>query len=153
MGNVDSYTHAMGTDEESGKLVPKVMVIGGTGGSSGTVSGTRFLVGEVPPQPADGQPGDVYLDKVAGNLYKNDNGVWSKLMSLIGPKGDTGLKGDTGPKGDPGLKGEQGIPGTPGVKGETGEQGPIGPTGPPGPVTLEQYDELVRRIAALETPV
>lgn len=81
-----------------------------------------------------------------------------------GPKGDTGAagpKGDTGatgPKGDPGAKGAKGDPGVagpkgdPGAKGDTGATGPKGDPGADGFGTEAQYNELVARIEALETP-
>lgn len=72
-----------------------------------------------------------------------------------GPKGDTGAagpKGDpgvAGPKGDPGAKGAKGDPG---AKGDTGAAGPKGDPGADGFGTEAQYNELVARIEALETP-
>ena len=63
-----------------------------------------------------------------------------------GPKGDTGA---TGPKGDPGAKGAKGDPG---AKGDTGATGPKGDPGADGFGTEVQYNELVARIEALETP-
>ena len=72
-----------------------------------------------------------------------------------GPKGDTGAtgaKGDpgvAGPKGDPGAKGAKGDPG---AKGDTGATGPKGDPGADGFGTEAQYNELVARIEALETP-
>ena len=81
-----------------------------------------------------------------------------------GPKGDTGAagpKGDpgvAGPKGDPGAKGAKGDPGAagpkgdPGAKGDTGATGPKGDPGADGFGTEAQYNELVARIEALETP-
>ena len=63
-----------------------------------------------------------------------------------GPKGDTGA---TGPKGDPGAKGAKGDPG---AKGDTGATGPKGDPGADGFGTEAQYNELVARIEALETP-
>lgn len=78
-----------------------------------------------------------------------------------GPKGDTGAagpKGDTGatgPKGDPGAKGDPGVAGPkgdPGAKGDTGATGPKGDPGADGFGTEAQYNELVARIEALETP-
>src|SRR5699024_3299369 len=75
-----------------------------------------------------------------------------------GPKGDPGA---TGPKGDPGAKGAKGDPGVagpkgdPGAKGAKGDPGATGPKGDPGVDgfgTEAQYNELVARIEALETP-
>ena len=75
-----------------------------------------------------------------------------------GPKGDTGAagpKGDTGaagPKGDPGVAGPKGDPGAKGAKGDPGAAGPKGDPGADGFGTEAQYNELVARIEALETP-
>ena len=75
-----------------------------------------------------------------------------------GPKGDTGAagpKGDpgvAGPKGDPGVAGPKGDPGAKGAKGDTGAAGPKGDPGADGFGTEAQYNELVARIEALETP-
>ena len=75
-----------------------------------------------------------------------------------GPKGDTGA---AGPKGDPGVAGPKGDTGATGPKGDTGAAGPKGDTGAAGPKgdpgadgfgTEAQYNELVARIEALETP-
>lgn len=75
-----------------------------------------------------------------------------------GPKGDTGAagpKGDpgvAGPKGDPGAKGDKGDTGAAGPKGDPGAAGPKGDPGADGFGTEAQYNELVARIEALETP-
>lgn len=75
-----------------------------------------------------------------------------------GPKGDTGA---AGPKGDPGVAGPKGDPGADGAKGDTGATGPKGDPGAKGAKgdpgadgfgTEVQYNELVARIEALETP-
>ena len=66
-----------------------------------------------------------------------------------GPKGDTGA---AGPKGDPGVAGPKGDPGAKGAKGDTGAAGPKGDPGADGFGTEAQYNELVARIEALETP-
>lgn len=72
-----------------------------------------------------------------------------------GPKGDTGAagpKGDPGAKGDTGATGPKGDPGADGAKGDTGATGPKGDPGADGFGTEVQYNELVARIEALETP-
>lgn len=63
-----------------------------------------------------------------------------------------------------GDKGDQGEPGTPGVDGAQGEQGPEGPQGPKGDKgdtgaagaagfgTEAQYNDIIARLEALETP-
>lgn len=53
------------------------------------------------------------------------------------------VAGEKGPKGDPGAKGAKGDPGAAGPKGDPGADG-FG--------TEAQYNELVARIEALETP-
>lgn len=75
-----------------------------------------------------------------------------------GPKGDTGAKGakgDTGAKGDKGDTGAKGDKGDTGAKGDKGDPGAKGAKGDPGADgfgTEEQYNELVARIEALESP-
>lgn len=66
-----------------------------------------------------------------------------------GPKGDTGA---AGPKGDPGVAGPKGDPGAKGAKGDPGAAGPKGDPGADGFGTEAQYNELVARIEALESP-
>ena len=74
-----------------------------------------------------------------------DEEVWQDLIAIQELKGDKGDTGEQGPKGD---TGEQGP------KGDTGEQGPQGIQGPKGADgfgTEEQYNEIIRRIEALES--
>ena len=75
----------------------------------------------------------------AANLNKIEEGIAAAhaIVAEPGPKGD---KGDTGAKG---AKGDKGDPGTPGAKGDKGE---------PGFPTEEQWNALVARVEALETP-
>ena len=82
------------------------------------------------------------LDVAGEKGPKGDNGA-------AGPKGDTGV---AGPKGDPGVAGPKGDPGAKGAKGDTGAAGPKGDPGADGFGTEAQYNELVARIEALETP-
>ena len=69
----------------------------------------------------------------AANLNKIEQGIADAhaIVAEPGPKGD---------KGDPGAKGDKGNPGTKGDKGD------------PGFPTEEQWNELVARVDALETP-
>ena len=75
----------------------------------------------------------------AANLNKIEQGIADAhaIVAEPGPKGD---KGDTGAKG---AKGDKGEPGTPGAKGDKGD---------PGFPTEEQWNALVARVDALETP-
>ena len=78
----------------------------------------------------------------AENLNKIEQGIADAhaIVAEPGPKGD---KGDPGVAGEPGPKGDKGDPGTPGAKGGKGD---------PGFPTEEQWNELVARVEALETP-
>ena len=84
----------------------------------------------------------------AENLNKIEQGIADAhaIVAEPGPKGDKGDKGDpgeAGPKGDAGPQGLKGDPGTPGAKGDKGD---------PGFPTEEQWNALVARVEALETP-
>ena len=72
----------------------------------------------------------------AENLNKIEQGIADAHAIVAEP----GPQGEPGPKGDPGEKGD---PGTPGTKGDKGE---------PGFPTEEQWNALVARVDALETP-
>ena len=78
----------------------------------------------------------------AANLNKIEKGIADAHASVAepGPKGDKGDPGEPGPKGD---KGEPGPAGTDGAKGAKGD---------PGFPTEEQWNALVARVEALETP-
>ena len=81
----------------------------------------------------------------AANLNKIEQGIADAhaIVAEPGPKGDKGDKGDPG---TPGAKGD------PGEKGETGAKGAKGDKGDPGFPTEEQWNALVARVDALETP-
>ena len=53
---------------------------------------------------------------------------------------------------EPGPKGDKGDPGEPGSKGDKGNPGSKGDKGDPGFPTEEQWNALVARVDALETP-
>ena len=53
---------------------------------------------------------------------------------------------------EPGPKGDKGDPGEPGPKGDKGNPGSKGDKGEPGFPTEEQWNALVARVDALETP-
>ena len=78
----------------------------------------------------------------AANLNKIEQGIADAhaVVAEPGPKGDTGPQGPAGPKGD---TGEPGPAGAKGAKGDKGE---------PGFPTEEQWNALVARVEALETP-
>ena len=90
----------------------------------------------------------------AANLNKIEQGIADAhaVVAEPGPKGDKGDKGDPGTPGAKGDKGETGAKGDPGEKGETGAKGAKGDKGDPGFPTEEQWNALVARVDALETP-
>lgn len=65
-----------------------------------------------------------------------DEEAWQDLIAIQELKGDKGDTGIQGPKGDTGEQGPQGIQ---------------GPQGADGFGTEEQYNEIIRRIEALES--
>ena len=81
----------------------------------------------------------------AANLNKIEQGIADAhaIVAEPGPKGDKGDPGEQGTPGTDGDKGDKGDPGTPGTKGDKGD---------PGFPTEEQWNELVARVEALETP-
>ena len=84
----------------------------------------------------------------AANLNKIEQGIADAhaIVAEPGPQGPAGPKGDTGepgPAGAKGAKGDKGEPGAAGAKGDKGE---------PGFPTEEQWNALVARVEALETP-
>lgn len=84
----------------------------------------------------------------AANLNKIEQGIADAhaVVAEPGPQGPAGPKGDTGepgPAGAKGAKGDKGEPGAAGAKGDKGE---------PGFPTEEQWNALVARVDALETP-
>lgn len=71
---------------------------------------------------------------------------WNDFVALADITGSQGIKGDPGPQGAKGEKGD------PGEKGEKGDPGEMGPSGNDGFGTKEQYDDIIRRLEALESP-
>lgn len=138
-----------------------VVVTGGVGGSGGG-GGMRFLTGDGEPEATLGQPGDVYMNNVNGDMYSNKNGVWTLESNLKGAagkdgaqgsKGDTGAqgpKGETGDKGADGSKGDVGANGSKGDKGDKGDRGDRGENGKDGFASEEDWNALVARVASLE---
>ena len=81
----------------------------------------------------------------AANLNKIEQGI-ADAHAIVAEPGPAGPKGDTGepgPAGAKGAKGDKGEPGAAGAKGDKGE---------PGFPTEEQWNALVARVEALETP-
>ena len=81
----------------------------------------------------------------AANLNKIEQGIADAhaIVAEPGPKGDKGDPGEPGPAGAKGAKGDKGEPGAAGAKGDKGD---------PGVPTEEQWNALVARVDALETP-
>ena len=84
----------------------------------------------------------------AENLNKIEQGIADAhaIVAEPGPEGPAGPKGDTGEPGPAGAKGAKGDKGEPGAAGAKGDKGD------PGFPTEEQWNALVARVEALETP-
>ena len=93
--------------------------------------------------------------------FQLPDGIWGAYVDLLGPTGPKGDQGDLGPQGPVGLTGPagptgpQGPEGPQGPAGADGAVGPQGPEGPAGqcdcPITPEEFDDLITRIAQLES--
>lgn len=55
--------------------------------------GSRWFTGDGPPPPDLGNPGDLYLDQISGDVYRND-GAWTRVSSIAGPPGLPGMTSD-----------------------------------------------------------
>ena len=90
----------------------------------------------------------------AANLNKIEQGIADAhaIVAEPGPQGPAGPEGPAGPKGDTGEPGPAGAKGAKGDKGEPGAAGSKGDKGDPGFPTEEQWNALVARVEALETP-
>ena len=86
---------------------------------------------------AEGHPDD--HNKIKAALVEIRSNV-DNVELTPGPKGDKGDKGDPGADGAKGAKGDKGDPGTPGADGADG----FG--------TEAQYNDIIARLEALETP-
>ena len=84
----------------------------------------------------------------AANLNKIEQGIADAhaIVAEPGPEGPAGPKGDAGEPGPAGAKGAKGDKGEPGAAGAKGDKGD------PGFPTEEQWNALVARVDALETP-
>ena len=87
----------------------------------------------------------------AANLNKIEQGI-ADAHAIVAEPGPQGPEGPAGPKGDTGEPGPAGAKGTKGDKGEPGADGAKGDKGDPGFPTEEQWNALVARVDALETP-
>ena len=90
----------------------------------------------------------------AANLNKIEQGIADAhaIVAEPGPQVPAGPEGPAGPKGDTGEPGPAGAKGAKGDKGEPGAAGAKGDKGEPGFPTEEQWNALVARVEALETP-
>lgn len=95
-----------------------------------------------PDKWADGEDGGTPI--TAAELNRIEAAGLAKAAK--GDKGDTGAAGKDGAKGDTGAKGEPGTPGKDGAKGAPGADGADGFG------TEEQYNDIISRLEALETP-
>ena len=84
----------------------------------------------------------------AANLNKIEQGIADAHAVVAEP----GPQGPAGPKGDAGEPGPAGAKGAKGDKGEPGAAGAKGDKGDPGFPTEDQWNALVARVDALETP-
>ena len=87
----------------------------------------------------------------AANLNKIEQGI-ADAHAIVAEPGPQGPEGPAGPKGDTGEPGPAGAKGAKGDKGEPGAAGAKGDKGDPGFPTEEQWNALVARVEALETP-
>ena len=87
----------------------------------------------------------------AANLNKIEQGI-ADAHAIVAEPGPQGPEGPAGPKGDTGEPGPAGAKGAKGDKGEPGAAGAKGDKGDPGFPTEEQWNALVARVDALETP-
>ncbi len=109
----------------------------GDKGDKGDIGyGVRILgrVESVADLPTNPNERDGYL--VLQEMYVYNNGTWTNLGTVAGPKGDKGDVGDQGPQGPIGPQGDRGNDGKPGPAGPAGPVGPRGiqgDKGDPGP--------------------
>ena len=87
----------------------------------------------------------------AANLNKIEQGI-ADAHAIVAEPGPQGPEGPAGPKGDTGEPGSAGAKGAKGDKGDPGTPGAKGDKGDPGFPTEEQWNALVARVDALETP-
>ena len=95
-----------------------------------------------PNKWADGAAGGTPITAAELNRIEAA-GLAKAAKGDIGPQGPEGPEGPQGPKGDPGTPGADGAKGAKGDKGDPGADG-FG--------TEAQYNDIIARLEALETP-
>jgi microcystin-dependent protein len=105
-------------DSKEGRLAPMILVTTDIANAA-----VKWLTGAGQPASALGNPNDLYLDAVAGNIYQKGSSGWALVMNIVGDQGISGPKGDKGDMGDAGKQGD---------KGDKGDAGDFGPQGLPG---------------------
>ena len=88
---------------------------------------------------------DKWADGEAGNTP-----ITAAELNRI--EADGAAKVAQGPKGDKGDQGDPGTPGADGAKGDKGDTGAPGADGADGFGTEAQYNDIIARLEALETP-
>ena len=144
--DANGVTNVVDEDVNGVKAIPLVIVTKNAqgaftygdigGGSGGTVEAPAWLNGATAPAAAVGKNGDYYLHLTAtvADVYSKASGAWTKQGSIKGATGAAGAAGATGPQGPAGAKGDTGA------------------TGPAGFGTQAQYNDIIARLVALETP-
>ena len=98
-----------------------------------------------PNKWADGEAGNTPI--TAAELNRIEAAGLAKAA-----KGDTGPEGQEGPQGPKGDPGTPGADGAKGAKGDKGDPGTPGTDGADGFGTEAQYNDIIARLEALETP-
>ena len=98
-----------------------------------------------PNKWADGEAGNTPI--TAAELNRIEAAGLAKAA-----KGDTGPQGPEGPQGPKGDPGTPGADGADGAKGDKGDPGTPGADGADGFGTEAQYNDIIARLEALETP-
>lgn len=98
-----------------------------------------------PNKWADGEAGNTPI--TAAELNRIEAAGLAKAA-----KGDTGPEGPEGPQGPKGDPGTPGADGAKGAKGDKGDPGTPGTDGADGFGTEAQYNDIIARLEALETP-
>lgn len=101
---------AIGSSEHTGARLASIKGATGENGAAGTngTNGSTIHSGNGVPSTSTGVNGDYYLDTSTSKLHKKSSGTWSELVSLQGPKGDTGAPGEAGIDGTNFLNGYTG---------------------------------------------